>query len=560
MKTRTEAIQNIEDKAFDVCVIGGGATGSACALEAQLRGLKTVQLEALDFASATSSTSTKMIHGGVRYLEQAIREFDVKEYEVLTRALRERIHMLRNAPFLAKTQRFLAPCFNWWNVFYFEIGLKLYDWIAGSASLAPSSFISRRELLHRMPSLDPRRLVGAVGYTDGQFDDARYNIALVKTFAEAGGETLNYARVTAFEKAVNGKITAVEVEDHFSQSSFKVRARAFINAAGPYADTIRVLATPGARPRMRLSKGVHILLPLEVLSSEDALLIPRTEDARVLFAIPWFGRLLVGTTEKEVNVDDELYVTREEVNYLLRHLNRYLTRPVTPDQIVSCTAGVRPLVSSERSKDTKKLAREHEVELDPQSGLISIMGGKWTTHRAMAEDTVNAVQEHLGGSATPSRTVNHPLVGSDGYSPKCWQSLVKEWGVSHATALHLVQKFGTRASHVLEIAKGNADLAAPLLDRLAPLCAEVVYSARNEMAASIEDVLARRIGLQLFSWKDAIQAAPAVAGLLAREFGWTDAATREFLSSYIGRIRGLMQKAGLSDGAALQRPSTSGDH
>jgi glycerol-3-phosphate dehydrogenase len=550
MKTRTEALQNIEDKAFDVCVIGGGATGSGCALEAQLRGLKTVQLEALDFASATSSASTKMIHGGVRYLEQAIREFDVKEYEVIPRALRERIHMLRNAPYLAKTQRFLTPCFNWWNVFYFEIGLKLYDWIAGSASLAPSSFISRGELLHRMPSLDPRRLVGAVGYTDGQFDDARCNIALVKTFAEAGGETLNYARVTAFEKAANGKISAVEVEDHFSQTSFKVRARAFINATGPYADTIRVLATPGARPRMRLSKGVHILLPLEVLSSEDALLIPRTEDARVLFAIPWFGRLLVGTTEKEVNVDDELYVTREEVDYLLRHLNRYLARPVTPDQIVSCTAGARPLVSSERSKDTKKLARDHLVELDPQSGLISIMGGKWTTHRAMAEDTVNAAQEQLGGSATPSRTLNHPLVGSDGYSPDYWQGLVKQWGVSHATAQHLVQKFGTRASHVLEIANGNADLAAPLLDGLAPLCAEVVYGARNEMAASIEDVLARRIGLQLYSWKDAIKAAPAVAELLAREFGWADAATREASACYIEKIRDLMQKAGLAVGAA----------
>src|SRR5713101_1380440 len=552
MKTRAEALQSIENKSFDVCVIGGGATGSGCALEAQLRNLRTVQLEAMDFASATSSTSTKMIHGGVRYLEQAIREFDIKEYEVLTRALHERIHMLRNAPYLTKTQQFLTPCFNWWSVLYFEFGLKLYDWIAGRASLAPSSFVSRDEVLRRMAALDPRHLVGAVAYTDGQFDDARYNIALVNTFAEAGGETLNYARVSAFEKAAGGKIAAVEVEDHFSGHRFTVRARAFINATGPYADIIRQMATPGARPRMRLSKGVHILLPLDVLSSRDALLIPRTEDGRVLFAIPWSGRLLLGTTEQEVTVHDELYVTRDEVDYLLRHLNGYLAYPVTPDQIVSCTAGARPLVSSGGSKETKKLARDHEIELDPLSGLISIMGGKWTTHRVMAQDTVNAVEEYLGAPATPSQTMNHPLVGSAGYSPDYWQRLVKEWGVHELTAQHLAQKFGTRAQQVLQLAKQDADLAVPLVDGLAPLRAEVVYGARNEMAASIEDVLARRIGLQFYSWRDSIQAAPAVAQLLAREFGWSDVATRETAADYTEKIQALMQRAGLAGEANSQ--------
>ena len=552
MKTRAEALQSIENKSFDVCVIGGGATGSGCALEAQLRNLRTVQLEALDFASATSSTSTKMIHGGVRYLEQAIRQFDIKEYEVLTRALQERINMLRNAPYLTKPQRFLTPCFNWWSVLYFGIGLKLYDWIAGRTSLAPSSFLSRDEVLCRIPTLDPRRLVGAVAYTDGQFDDARYNIALVNTFAEAGGETLNYARVTAFEKAPDGKIAAVEVEEHFSHCRFTVRARAFINATGPYADTIRQMATPGAPPRMRLSKGVHILLPLEILSSDDALLIPRTEDGRVLFAIPWYGRLLVGTTEKEVSVHDELIVTRDEVDYLLRHLNRYLAHPVTPQEIVSCTAGVRPLVSSRGSKDTKRLARDHVVELEARSGLISIMGGKWTTHRTMAQDTVNAVQEFLGGPATPSQTSNHPLVGSTGYFADYWQSLVKKWGASEATARHLAQKFGTRAQQVMQLTEQHADLMAPLVKGFAPLRAEVVYGARNEMAASIEDVLARRIGLQFYSWRDAIKAAPAAAQLLAREFGWTDAATSESATVYAKKIRGLMQKAGLADLAAPQ--------
>jgi glycerol-3-phosphate dehydrogenase len=560
MKTRAEALQSIESQAFDVCVIGGGATGSGCALESQLRNLKTVQLEAKDFASATSSASTKMIHGGVRYLEQAIREFDIKEYEVLTRALHERLHMLRNAPYLTRTQRFLTPCFNRWSVLYFEIGLKLYDWIAGQASLAPSAFVSRREVLSRVPTLDPRRLVGAVAYTDGQFDDARYNIALVKTFTEAGGEALNYVRVTSFKKAANGKISSVEVEDQFTHSRFVVGARAFVNATGPFADTIREMATPGAPPRMRLSKGVHILLPLEVLSSEDALLIPKTEDGRVLFAIPWFGRLLVGTTETEVTIHDELYVTRNDVDYLLRHLNRYLARPVTSDQIVSCTAGARPLVSSGGAKDTKLLARDHVVELDPASGLISIMGGKWTTYRAMAEDTVNTVQKCLGASATPTQTLNHLLAGSDGFTPDYEDRLAKEWGASEQTALHLAHKFGTCAPQVQELAQKNADLAGPLVQGLAPIRAEVVFCARNEMAASIEDILARRIGLQLYSWRDAIKAAPAVAQLLGRECGWQEYTVREATNDYIEKIRGLMQKAGLADRVALQPASQNPKH
>jgi len=545
LRTRSDALSHIEDRSFDVCVIGGGATGSGCALDAQLRGLKTVQLEARDFASATSSTSTKMIHGGVRYLEQAIRELDVKEFKVLTRALHERIHMLRNAPYLTRTQVFLTPCFNWWSVVYFEIGLKLYDWIAGKAGLAPSSLVPRKELLRRMPALNPERLVGAVAYVDGQFDDARYNIALVKTFAEAGGEALNHARVVDFVKDSAGKIAAVEVEDQLSRRRFPVRARAFINATGPFADTVRQLATPGAAPRMRLSKGVHILLPLDVLPGQDALLIPRTEDGRVLFAIPWFGLLLVGTTDEEVGVHDDLFLKHAEVEYLLRHLNRYLARHVAPESIVSGSAGARPLVHAASGADTKKLARDHEIELDPRSKLISIMGGKWTTYRAMAEDTVNAVQDLLGQPRVPSQTLNRQLVGSDGYTPEYAQDLMKQWQVSELTAKHLAQKYGTVAPQVLALAREDPHLAAPLVDGLAPIQAEVIYAARQEMAVSVEDVLARRIGLQLFAWRAAIRAAPAVTRLLAQELRWPKSQEMESISSYTQMIESLFQKAGL---------------
>ncbi len=412
MKSRAQALQSIAGQSFDVCVIGGGATGSGCALDSQLRGYKTVQLEAADFASGTSSASTKMAHGGVRYLEEAIRRLDPQEYRVLQRALHERVHMLRNAPFLTRTREFITPCFSWLDAAYFETGLKLYDWIAGRDGLAPSRFIPREETLRLMPALAAERLVGSVAYTDGQFDDARFNVTLVKTFAAAGGEALNYARVVAFEKAKDRKIAAAEVEDRISGRRFSVRARAFINATGPHADVLRRMANPAAPPRMRLSKGIHVLLPREALASEDALLVPKTEDGRVLFAIPWQGRLLVGTTDDETSLDDPLEVKKEEVAYVLRQLNTYLARPVTPDQIVSATVGLRPLVSTGKSGDTKHLARDHEVESDEASGLVSIMGGKWTTYRAMAEDTLNASTK----TARRRRRMLHAAASSDRFA------------------------------------------------------------------------------------------------------------------------------------------------
>jgi len=546
MKTRAGALQSIEGKSFDVCVIGGGATGSGCALDAQLRGLKTVQLEARDFASATSGASTKMVHGGVRYLEQAVRGFDLAQLEVVNRALAERVRMLRNAPFLTGTIEFLTPCLHWFEAVYLEIGLKLYDWIAGRAGLVPSHFVSRTETLRRMPGLNPGHLVGAVAYTDGQFDDARYNMALVKTFTEAGGEALNYARVTGFEKGADGRLTSARVEDPTSRRQFVVHARAFINATGPWADAVREMATPGILRRMRLSKGVHIVLPLEILPGSDAMLIPKTEDGRVLFAIPWQGRLLVGTTDDEVSIADELYLTKGEVEYLLRHLNRYLARPVAREQVVSGSAGARALVSARDAKDTRKLVRDHEVELDPASGLLSILGGKWTTYRAMAEDTVNAAQKYLGGAATGCVTADHPLAGSEGYTPGHWKHLVREFGVAERTARHLAGKFGARASDVIAIAREQPELAAPLVEGLGPLRAEVVFAAREEMAVSIEDVLARRIGIELYGWNEALQAAPAVADLLARELGWPESARREALDQYVGRVRRLMERAGLA--------------
>ena len=546
MKLRTEALRAIEGKSFDVCVIGGGATGAGCALDSQLRGLKTVLLEACDFGSGASSASTKMAHGGVRYLERAIRGFDLAEYAIVRRALRERLCMLRNAPYLTRVMEFFTPCFSWVDAAYFGTGLKLYDWVSGRASLGPSRFISRDETLRRTPSLNPERLIGAVTYSDGQFDDARYNIALVATFTEAGGDALNYARVTGFEKGSDGKLRAVEVEAAQAHRRFPVCARAFVNATGPSSDAVRKMAAPGLRQRMRLSKGVHIVLPSEVLPDHRAMLIPKTEDGRVLFAIPWQGRVLVGTTEKEVELASEMFLENEEAEYLLRHLNRYLLHPATLDQVMSGTAGARPLINSSESKQTKVLARDHEVELDPKTGLISIMGGKWTTYRAMAEDTIDAVQKFLDAPANPCQTRNYPLTGSIDYNQDYWQALANRSGISGVAARHLAGTFGVRASKVLDLAENDRELALPLVEGLAPIRAEVVYAIREEMSVSIGDVLARRTGLESYGWRDALRAAPVVTELLACELGWPEAVANDSLRRYVSEIHGRIQRAGLA--------------
>jgi glycerol-3-phosphate dehydrogenase len=546
VKSRSEELKNIAGQQFDLCVIGGGATGSACALDAQLRGIRSVLLEARDFAGATSSAATKVIHGGVRYLEEAVKGADIQEYHVLVRALHERVGMLENAPHLTRTLDFLVPSYSWVDVAYLDIGLKIYDWLAGSGRISPSKFLSREETLERMPELNEKGLKGSVAYADGQFDDARYNLTLAQTFTAAGGNALNYARVTDFMRDPRGKISGVMAEDQLSKNTFTVTAKAVVNATGATADFIRQLATPSLARRIRPSKGAHILLPLRVFPTEDALLIPKTEDGRVLFAIPWQGRLLVGTTDEEVSTDAELVVTEKDVDYLLRHLNHYLTSPVTPDDIVSGFAGARPLVNSGDGGDTKTLARDDVIEVDPASGLISIMGGKWTTHRAMAEDTIHRVQQALGGAQTDSRTRNHVLYGGENFTDDYWKKLCRQYGVSEKTARHLAGKFGTAAEKVLALGEDNAALMQPILEGGGAIRAEVVYSVRHEMACTVEDVLARRLGMQFYSWRDAIDAAPLVGSLMAEELHWTEASAREAITSYVQQINHLFDSAGLS--------------
>jgi glycerol-3-phosphate dehydrogenase len=545
MKSRTAALQSIRNQAFDLCIIGGGATGLGSALDAQLRGLSTVLVDAGDFVSQTSSASTKLVHGGVRYFQQAVMGLDYGQFQMVRKALKERIHMLRAAPYLARPMDFLVPCYSLWQMFYFAVGMKFYDLIADHAHLSPSRILSRKEAEKVLPSLRMASVAGAVTYADGQFDDARYGIAMAKTSADFGCELLNYARVVGFEHASDGKLSVAHLEDSVDGTRFSISARAFLNCTGPFADEIRLMANPLMKSRLRISKGIHILLPANTLRSETALLIPETEDGRVIFAIPWLGSLLVGTTEDEIDHGADIAATDSEVSYLLEHINRYLDTSFTNSDVQAAFSGVRPLVASKDAVNTKNLVRDHEVEIDEKSGLISILGGKWTTYRAMAEDGVNHIERVLGNATSASSTRELPLVGAEGFTSNYWQQLASQHHVPDHVAKHLALKFGTEAPLILETIRSEPGLADPIYPGSDVLAGEVLYCIREEMAQSIEDLLARRIGIQFHSWKNAVAAAPVVGRMLGHELGWTQESTDNAIDNYISTVRAWASKAAI---------------
>jgi glycerol-3-phosphate dehydrogenase len=542
MKPRSAEKASAKEAKFDLCVIGGGATGAGCALDAQLRGLRTLLLDAGDFASAASSASTKLVHGGVRYLEQAIKSLNLEEYRMVKRALRERLYMLRNAPYLAHPAHFLVPVYSWARAAYYLAGMKMYDAVAGKSNLFPSTFLSRQQALRRMPGLKAKDLRGAVCYSDGQFDDARYDLALVETFTAAGGTAMNYARVTGFERNNGGKLCAANVRDELSQEEFSIAANKFVNATGTGADKIRSLANPMLTARMRPSKGVHLLFSAETFPGMDALLVPQTEDGRVIFAVPWQERLLVGTTDDAVTAATKMMVQKDEADYLLRQLNPYLETPLHREQAVSGMAGLRPLVSEPGETETSKLLRDHEVELDSSSGLVSILGGKWTTHRLMAEDTIDAVQREMAGAVTPCLTKEYPLAGTAGFDNDFSKTIEREYSLPADTARHLAGKFGTRALKILDLLQENPSWKERIANGLPVVQAEIVYCIRNEMAETNEDLTARRTGAQLYGWRESIEAAPTVGSLLGHEKNWDSARTDAAIAEYSAKISGFMNE------------------
>ena len=407
---------------FDVCIIGGGATGAGCALDAALRGLRVCLIEQEDFAAQTSSKSTKLIHGGVRYLEQAVKTLSREQFLMVRKALAERKNLLRNAPHLTRQLALLTPCRNAFEAFYYTVGLKIYDYMAGGRNLSPSRWLSGRQARELVPEMKAD-LHSAVVYYDGQLDDARFCLALVKSAAAEGAVVVNHLKISDFHFSRTGNINGALAEDTLTGERFQVRAGVFVNATGPFADRIRQLANPKLRPRMRVSRGSHVVLEAEHLSGQTAILVPKTDDGRVLFLIPWQGRVLVGTTDLEDQLSEDPGISEAETDYLIDYVNRYLARPISRADVRATFAGQRPLVQATFTKDTKSLVRDHEVETDNRTQLISILGGKWTTYRLMAEDTIDEVCKALN-VRKKSSTENYVLAGGKNFDPNSYSCLL----------------------------------------------------------------------------------------------------------------------------------------
>lgn len=507
---RDEAIRAIRDRdePWDVVVIGGGATGLGSAVDAASRGFSTLLLEQHDFAKGTSSRSTKLIHGGVRYLAQG-------RLGLVRTALHERELLLQNAPHLVHDLPFVVPAYSLWEIPFYFTGLKAYDLLAGRAGRGRSQALSRAETLERAPTLVERDLRGGILYHDCQFDDARLAISLAATLFELGGTPVNYMGVAGFLKQA-GRICGVRAIDSETRAEFEIRARVVVNATGVFTDQLLALDERRSQPLIAPSQGIHIVLEREALPGSCAVVVPHTDDRRVMFAIPWHGKVVVGTTDTPI--ERPLLEPRpleHELDFLLANAARYLTTIPERSQILSVFAGLRPLVAGSRDQRTASLSRDHHLEVS-QSGLVTITGGKWTTYRHMAEDTIDAAIRTGGLPNLESRTRELPLHAAAG-------CLAPDDPLS---------VYGAEAAAVRQLAQERPELAQKLHPRLPYLKAQIIWAARKEMARTVEDALARRTRALLLDARASIESAETAAALMAGEMGqsseWTSRQVAEF--------------------------------
>ncbi|MFM2139218.1 MAG: hypothetical protein RJA57_1525 [Bacteroidota bacterium] len=462
---------------WDLCIIGGGATGLGIAVDAAARGLKTLLLERSDFAKGTSSRSTKLVHGGVRYLQQG-------NIRLVMEALRERGLLLRNAPHLVHNMRFIVPNYKWWEKPFYGIGLAIYDRMAGRLGLGPSVWLSPQQTLEHLPNLDPTDLKGGVLYHDGQFDDARLAISLAQTARQHGAALLNYFPVKGLLKSA-GRICGVLAEDAETGTGFEIQSRAVINATGVFTDGVLKMDDPAIGAVMQPSQGIHLVVDRTFLPGSTAIMIPRTDDGRVLFAVPWHGKVVLGTTDTPVSaISEEPPALDAEIDYILSHVKRYLTYDPARSDVRSVFAGLRPLVKGS-AKKTAALSRDHLL-MESRSGLFTITGGKWTTYRKMAQDATDLVVGRCGLPARPCQTHELMLAGHD------------------------------RPAEPASVDGLDAD----------GLHARIIKAVREEQCRTVDDFLSRRTRQLLLDARTAVQTAPAVARCLARELNrdeaWAD--------------------------------------
>ena len=515
---RADFVSEAAAGAWDIVVIGGGATGLGVAVEAASRGYATLLLEQADFAKGTSSRSTKLIHGGVRYLQQG-------DVSLVLEALHERGLLIQNAPHLVHHLAFVVPVYDWWEGPFYGIGLKLYDALAGKLGLGPSKNLSREETLERIPTVEPDGLRGGVVYYDGQFDDSRLAVTLVRTLADVGGVPLNYMRVTGLlrSEGVGGSVEGVRAVDEESGQEMEIRARIVVNATGVFTDEIRRMDDPDAGSMVTASQGVHIVLDRSFLPGDTAIMVPHTSDGRVLFAVPWHGRVIVGTTDTPVpEASLEPRALDEEVEFLLTHAIRYLTRDPVASDVLSVFAGLRPLVGSPDS-ETKAISRDHTLLVSP-SGLVTITGGKWTTYRRMGADTVTQAALVAGLPEKPSVTEELRLHGwTDQVDP------TEPWSV-----------YGSDWLELEALERARPELAERLHPALPYRASEVVWAARFEMARTVEDVLSRRLRALLLDARASVEMAPRVAGIMAEELGRTEAWVKDQVAEYTELAKGYV--------------------
>jgi glycerol-3-phosphate dehydrogenase len=486
---------------WDIVVIGGGATGLGAAVDAASRGYDVCLLEKHDIAKGTSSRSTKLVHGGVRYLQQG-------NVSLVMEALRERGRLLKNAPHLVSDLAFVVPSYAWWESPWYGIGMKVYDTLAGRYGFGKSGHLSREEVVAAIPSISTEGLRGGTRYYDGQFDDARLAINLATTAADQGATVLNYCGVTGLIKDDADLVAGVVAEDALSGDSYEIRGKAVINATGPFSDDVRQLDHADAKPIIQPSQGAHIVLDRSFLPSDTAIMVPHTSDGRVMFAIPWHDVCVVGTTDIPLErIDEEPVPTEKEVDFILETANRYLIRPANKDDIKSVFAGIRPLVREEGVKGTAAVSRDHSILIDQHSGLITIAGGKWTTYRRMAEEVVDNAATLAG--LEPRRCVTREMP-IHGYH-------------NHADRFGALSHYGSDANHIRTIAANDPALDKPIHANLSVLGAEVVSACREELAQTVEDVLSRRTRCLIFDARASIEAAPDVAKLMAGELGRDEA-------------------------------------
>ncbi len=530
---RLKNLSQLEHEEFDICIIGGGATGLGCALDAALRGLKVVLIERHDFASATSSKSTKLFHGGVRYLEQAVKKLSLEQFRMVNKALNERKTLIKNAPHLAQPLALLTPCYSWWEGFYYSIGLKIYDWLAGKTNLAPSEWLSKAATMRRIPELNGDRVKSSVLYFDGQFDDARYALAIAKTADVKGAVLINHVETLGFVQNTEGGLTSLKVRETLHDEDYTIRAKLFVNATGPFSDHVRQLANPKAASRMRVSKGVHLVLPRDLMPGDTAILIPETDDGRVIFIIPWQRRLLVGTTDEECKLTEkEITLEKDDVAYLLKYVNRYFKTEVKPEQVKSGFGGLRPLLQADPSEDAKSLVRDHEVEIDKTSGLISIMGGKWTTYRLMAKDTIDTCEKILRGAVSDCKTDEQLLEGAEGWVKEDYKRLARKFGVPEYATRRLNRRYGTEAVKVLMMIWKDPTLRHPIVQGSPILKAEVLYVVVHEMGCTLKDVMSRRLGLELTDWQLTLEVMSNIADLMQEALWFSSIERDRMVASY----------------------------